>query len=351
MNKLVIIGNGFDLACKLESKFSQFFAFYKTLNQKPENKNFFYFLLNETFYNSKWKEEFQERLKINECTNWMDFELVLNHFLFSSSLYSTCKEHFRANIEEFYEVDEEYIEGYEEEIFKFFSNRIIDKSIKNFDAFLGIELNDFEIALCAYLEGEEERVDLLSVRKKNLLKQIVGDDALVGILNFNYTKMPEINAPLVYVHGNYFSENKGNIIIGTDTTLIGTKKVDFKTLGDKKLFTKTYRKLILNHDSKRHENEIFENFIQKIVFYGHSLGEQDYSYFQSIFDHCNIYESNIILEFLYSNYDGTKKEVSRTIERVYALINEYGSTIDNKDHGRNLLHKMLLEGRLLINEI
>ena len=30
---------------------------------------------------------------------------------------------------------------------------------------------------------------------------------------------------------------------------------------------------------------------------------------------------------------------------------EYGSTMSNKDHGKNLLHKILLEGRLKVEAV
>ena len=32
-------------------------------------------------------------------------------------------------------------------------------------------------------------------------------------------------------------------------------------------------------------------------------------------------------------------------------MNAYGSTMDNKDHGKNLMHKLLLEGRLSVKEL
>ena len=37
--------------------------------------------------------------------------------------------------------------------------------------------------------------------------------------------------------------------------------------------------------------------------------------------------------------------------RVTALLSAYGETMDNKDHGKNLIHKLILEGRLAIVEI
>lgn len=38
------------------------------------------------------------------------------------------------------------------------------------------------------------------------------------------------------------------------------------------------------------------------------------------------------------------------IDRVVKLIKTYGNTLDNKDHGKNLLHKLKLENRILIKD-
>ena len=37
--------------------------------------------------------------------------------------------------------------------------------------------------------------------------------------------------------------------------------------------------------------------------------------------------------------------------KVTKLLSTYGSTPDNKDHGKNLMHKLLIEGRLSIKMI
>ena len=88
-----------------------------------------------------------------------------------------------------------------------------------------------------------------------------------------------------------------------------------------------------------------DNQLIDIKFYGHSLSEADYSYFQSIFDYYNLYENNkVSLTFYYS------KGFEQT-EKVYRLINTYGKTLSNKDQGKNLTHKLLLENRLKIIEI
>ena len=67
-----------------------------------------------------------------------------------------------------------------------------------------------------------------------------------------------------------------------------------------------------------------------------------------MFDYYSIYDSKIRLIFLYSDHDG--KEKSRQENRVVKLINDYGKTLENKDKGKNLLHKLLLENRIKIYE-
>ena len=96
-----------------------------------------------------------------------------------------------------------------------------------------------------------------------------------------------------------------------------------------------------------------------IKFFGHSLGDADYSYFQAIFDEVDLYESNTRLIFYYNKHRLNDEEETRQreksvqeemFEKVNRLIVTYGQTQNNKDHGKNLLHKLLLEGRLTIKQ-
>lgn len=98
---------------------------------------------------------------------------------------------------------------------------------------------------------------------------------------------------------------------------------------------------------------MLEDDINEIIFYGHSLGESDYSYFQSIFDHYNLYNSDLSLKFGFSFHGGHSLDdsIEKQSNRVSKLINKYGETLDNKDHAKNLLHKLLIENRLSIFEI
>ena len=39
------------------------------------------------------------------------------------------------------------------------------------------------------------------------------------------------------------------------------------------------------------------------------------------------------------------------MSQVIKLLDAYGRTLDNKDHGNNLIHKLLIEGRLAVKEL
>ncbi|KMQ37989.1 hypothetical protein AAX21_05640 [Oenococcus oeni] len=108
-------------------------------------------------------------------------------------------------------------------------------------------------------------------------------------------------------------------------------------------------------NASRLEHNIFDYEIQIIKVYGHSLDEGDYSYFQSIFDAVDLYGSNIAIYFYYSAYadsDHANDELEYDyFKKVAHLFEEYGSTIDNPNHGKNLLHKLILEDRIHIKKI
>ena len=117
-----------------------------------------------------------------------------------------------------------------------------------------------------------------------------------------------------------------------------------------RIFTKTHRKMFLGSPKK-----ILTHGVNVVKFYGHSLGESDYSYFHSIFDYYNLYDNNLdageglSLHFYYTAYEGSENEESKVTDSVYRLITSYGNnTLSNTGKGKNLLHKLLLEGRIQI---
>lgn len=93
--------------------------------------------------------------------------------------------------------------------------------------------------------------------------------------------------------------------------------------------------------------------IKKIIFYEHSLADADYSYFQSIFDFYSIYGSEVRIEFCFFVFDDNLKEViiKGQLESVTKLLSKYGNTMNNDNHGKNLIHKLLLGNRVQISEV
>lgn len=172
-----------------------------------------------------------------------------------------------------------------------------------------------------------------------------------NILSFNYTNIFDIlgvASPCAYsnVHGKLCSVqcteecNKSSVIFGIDDTLIQSQEINTEL----RQFSKTYRKMM---DTSTPISILPPNNNRsiEIKFYGHSLSEADYSYFQSIFDYYDLYgNNNVSLVFYYSK--GYEQN-----DAIYRLINSYGKTLVNKEQGKNLMHKLLLENRLKIVEL
>lgn len=239
-----------------------------------------------------------------------------------------------------------------------------------FDLLLLKELNNFEVLFTDYLKTlVTDNISYLEKSKKtfnSILRTSSPTD--VNIVSFNYTNpfendlvFGEDDKIINNVHGTL---GQKNIIFGIDLTKRFKKK---KQNVPPRLipFTKTFRKMSINTP----DNWLLPKNPVHIRVYGHSLSSSDYSYFQSIFDYIDLYDSNVILEFCFSVFGGyetgdytnemrirLEDEARTSIKNTqqinaYNLINEYGSTLNNKDQGNNLLHKLLLENRLKIREI
>lgn len=112
------------------------------------------------------------------------------------------------------------------------------------------------------------------------------------------------------------------------------------------IFTKSFR--LLDNHVNNIRTHTFQDNVDVITFFGHSLSQADYSYFESIFDQYDVYHSNVKLEFYYypANDDITAKNNERkTMRNVVNLLTSYGATLKN-EHGENIVNKLILEQRL-----
>ena len=392
--QLLIIGNGFDLHCGLKSSYKDFFqsTILDTiggrygLQQMKAGVSGFWETLLFGYYTTFGKVNY----------NWCDIETIIKNtvlaigcqhsgFAFNALAsvkrvedtydaiktlndpiekfsYNYCMSVFYSYIKKTYSDDELYsllLDNILKELHKFerrFCNYIKD-SIVNFDN--GKKLNEQYIVnavnllniLTGFSNKNYETInDILERQEEDYytLSQEFANLNSTYILSFNYTSLFDIlkvDSPCSYnnVHGklcmNPCAENCAscNIIFGIDDTAIQSQDEN----SELHKFSKTYRKM-LNVNASTRILPAKDNQLIDIKFYGHSLSEADYSYFQSIFDYYNLYENNkVSLVFYYS------KGFEQT-EKVYHLINTYGKTLSNKDQGKNLTHKLLLENRLKI---
>lgn len=221
------------------------------------------------------------------------------------------------------------------------------------------ELNRLEDSFKDHLSGLVKNTECYEMNAIKRYEAILEDgidgvplyNRMSTVLSFNYTEYNDLELPfvgpvqVVNVHGTL----DGEIVFGAD----GTDCMDDM---EAVKFAKTYR--VLGMGSLQNAATIACPEaptgsglpVTRIVkFYGHSLARADYSYFQSIFDMLNLYESTVVLCFLYSEYAEDARE--KQMLAISRLLSAYGKTLDNRDHGKNLMHKLMIEGRLILKEI
>lgn len=371
MEELYILGNGFDLYLGLKTKYSDYFKnrkiseeFFEKIklifknsigsyNYDARGKVYAVFNYDEALLNMQIIQLYKDIEKnlfylylifLKKCDlNWNEVESNILPFIRDTSkIFELKMETILGNIEK-------------NEMYKYLLiAKVIIKDRKNlsFLDFMMEQLNLFEKDFGNYIGSLE-----LKEKNKNRLINIFRTTCRKKIINFNYSiflqdlidrykdiafseieiarRIKSIES-IVNIHGDF-----KNPIFGIDSH---NSEEQFQN------FTKTSR--ILNNDTVGNFELPKPEKLGTINFFGHSLSEADYSYFQSLFDYYDIYSSNIKLNFMYSEYD--KNDLTRakreTHNNVVKLMNNYGEKLENKDKGKNLLHKLLIENRIkLIN--
>lgn len=225
------------------------------------------------------------------------------------------------------------------------------------------ELRLLESQFAEYLRVDVERAEDYEKRSRCLLTDIYGygleqscfspkAECPLTVLSFNYTspglpkkKGRKFDIDFVNVHGRL----DGEVIFGADG-------LDCLDDADVARFSKTYRVLSAERFPLRGsiaypstEGNAGGVLTTDIKFFGHSLARADYSYFQAIFDLVDLYAGSVRLFFLYTPHG--ENDHQELLDRVARLLNAYGETLDNAAHGKNLMHKLLLESRLFVQRV
>ena len=396
-NKLIILGNGFDLACGLKSKYADFFekrisedvsACLDRIYQKFSveiDEPIYYF---ETLYDvrdkylktkkevdpfaikiislTKKDKEILKRSKLTfwdvvlfyfqkndgeklEEVDWKDIENRMLDFLENEESGKPSLVNILYMLEHFDSFALDKINWLCLYLAKILSDE--KKISEDFVEYLYQELLLFESAFIDFLNDELFSNDDYEANAIDLLLDIVSVKDMSVLweqkyLSFNYTiptRSPYFN--ITNVHGTLSS---GHIIFGIDQTEIEPSKYIFR-------FTKTFRQMTETPISKRSEELILpsKDEIKEIAFFGHSLSPLDYSYFQTLFDFYDLYSSNVTLAFYYKLYkDVTNLDMELDLsKKISEMLKSYSPSIGNENKANNLMHKLLLEKRLIIEEI
>ena len=346
---LYILGNGFDICLGMASRYSDFFNSSEMLElynlyrkdkwsilKKNEDENFFLTYL----FNRKWHDP-----------DWNIVEKQIIGYVVKAA------KKYRIYIEEpiIDEVKKEnsqkIVENIEYLTKKIRQNRLEKKGeiLKRRQKII-LDLNWFEQAFGRYVENQTYEINNINKKLNEIFQLKNNGIRSIKIINFNYTtKVKEVLFDFIKSKIDIQNENfieQINVHGDTENPILGVDIKEIEDVNDEireilNNLTKTARVMAENTISK---NWILPKEITDISFFGHSLAISDYSYFQSIFDFYEIYDSKVRLNFFYNkNYDYNGIEQHG---RVMKLMEDYGKSLENKEKGKNLLHKMLLENRI-----
>lgn len=365
-HQLLVIGNGFDLESGLPSGFADFYnARRPLLNSEKLDSGPLAARLR--FRKNVW----DLILAFGGKRNWCDIEGAVANWVVPKGSPSSLSP--RCPVEKVLEDanrDPRFVNGgngltpIESYIDEISEKNLRQWNIDELYYYLYSELRKLEIDFEKYLN------EMVSVTKpyipnaRALLATLIIDELPVeenykksaSILSFNYT-VPVDKGSLQFKNGipvnyvNIHGELGHGVVFGIDGTgLLGNTLV--------LPFTKTYR-IMERGEAKISEIVRREDIgerdcgTQLIKFYGHSLGPADYSYFQSLFDTVDLYGSGTKLIFYFKPYGNFSLEAARAdmMGKAIHMLDSYGKTLENADHGKNLIHKLILEGRLSVKQL
>ncbi|WLC95321.1 AbiH family protein [Limosilactobacillus reuteri] len=395
--RILVIGNGFDLSCGLKSRYSDFFkqrftdlfgdqTYYHTEQSYLNSGNSVnvstgqkgdYFKLNK----DRWPEDitrwdciflFAEKFLDNkENGQWQNIENIIFNVvsivlwpkneekLFQSNL------HFKRSYGNELSNKAQFVQ-----MVNSFSGAKTDSLEQKANNLLH-DLNKFEKIFADYIVKQIVKESGYRGQASELLKTLANwyseKDNQLDVISFNYSLDARFGQMMIddgfalnswtNIHGvasynNKDAEHYINSIHGTrlkklPSPIFGIDNHDI--LEDsfdndlRLLFTKSYR--LVNSEIHSQISSSICSDCDAIIFYGHSLGRADYSYFETLFDDSNLYHSKTRLIFYYFEGDTPLENRERYTSNVVSLLTNYGQTLSNI-HGENIVNKLVLEHRL-----
>ncbi len=365
MNRLIIIGNGFDLAHKLETSYHDFILYYLKESLKICISSYRQYdvkrygrvdglyedellqiLLIQRFSNIKYED------LINKINTISEFKELINEY-FECNYKFTFLENIISKVFNYNWVDIEI--EYFEELFNLKTNQSNTKqAIEDFNHLF----EKFKEKLVKYLKNQQDQFnnsfDLLAICDcfcEDILDIDVDVETIAShspnrlqFLNFNYTNTLEpyveechkrIHSEINYIHGSIIDENNPPIFGFGDE--FDKRYKEFEDEGNNELFKhiKSFSYLKTNNYSDLTRFLEIEPF--QVQIYGHSCGLSDRTMFKEIVEHENCLSIKL---FYRQREDGSDDYTEKTYElyRHFSDKNSMRKKIVDKQKCRAMPH-------------
>lgn len=334
MNRLVLIGNGFDLAHGLNTRYENFISWYwnqwrhRLLHgqKREESDGLCSFTLKDNIHLAMWGYVWRYHFKKEDPFEpWDNIKVVstamgdrnLCDYTMSPFLQRICKS---VATKKWVDIENEYYSLLTEEKMSL-DKGFIFPDYKELNSHLDILKNQ----LIEYLKFESEKKTIVIKEiKDKIYRPILKREIAVGsnayydyitedekppsrimILNFNYTKTPELYiskkdyATIIYIHGRL--DDPDSVIFGYGDELDGGFQ-KLKDMNENECLRHIKSIRYLESDNYRRMLEFIESAPFQICIMGHSCGNSDRTLLNTLFEHHNCVS---VKPYYYKEDDGT----------------------------------------------
>ena len=373
---LLVLGNGFDLACGLESSFKNYLKseYYRAFRDcvssvnkfitntlasssviPPQNTDTLSTLFRKlTFWDLYFAIPMVENF--SDIKLWYDFEKKLRGFL--TSIHTRGESEYLEIDTTSWSVAEQRVKREKEATYylalrlylDFVTNSTGQKDLNRRKVYevLFDDLKKYEGNFGKYISSQQTiHLDYI-VNAQSLIEKLLSDrdDELAYINTFNYSDLSKASSGTAVWHINGDAECP---IFGVDYKEIGIEDSRYK-------YTKTFRRLELNGKSHTLCNPDDKDY-SKVIVFGHSLNEQDYNYFFALFNRLNLSNERgrrkgYTIEFAYSPHDGQTSEEARVkiMTKALGVLQSYNEEILH-EKGFRLMDILYFSGAIKFREV
>ncbi|MBP6755092.1 MAG: hypothetical protein KA210_03010 [Bacteroidia bacterium] len=346
MNRLIIIGNGFDLSYGLESSYQHFLKYYIDKCYKEYRIDTNLFSINSNNSEIKSISKFSEDNKFEFISDKIRFFEDLSIFLTPKGPLSIdLKENLQTN--NWVDVEALYFKCIIRLLDQF--KKVLNQSNKDrYNEFLASlkQINsEFKVLtdeFISYLKNQliSDNLDLNNEIKKLLFYDIgsfvLGQNITSNclILNFNYTKiinqiiasqqfvhsinihgsLDEESNPIIFGYGDYFHENYKDIEnLNIPEYLRFIKSMEYPKTGNYKTLLNFLDNGLVPLDISDYDRKSILEF--EVLIYGHSCGLSDRILLKQIFEHKNCKQIYVAFHNNIDDYFNKTIEISRHFDK------------------------------------